>query len=57
MKMFAIEEIYQIFQSNVLEQKNFMKLVRVFIDFLDEKRGKLNIIMCGIMKKCVADDG
>lgn len=57
MKMFAIEEIYQIFQSNVLEQKNFMKLVRVFIDFLDEKRGKLNIIMCGIMKKCVTDDG
>ena len=34
-----------------------MKLVRVSVDFLDEKRGKLNIIMCGILKKCVTDDG
>lgn len=56
MKMFAIEEIYQIFENNVLDEKNFMKIVGVFMDFLDEKRGKLNVIMCGILKKCVTDE-
>ena len=54
--MFAIEEIYQIFENNVLEEKNFMKIVGVFRDFLDEKRGKLNVIMCEILKKCVTDE-
>lgn len=53
MKQYALGELCSIFDKCDLEPKDVLKFIKAFYSLLDEKRSKVNVIMCLMFTKAV----
>lgn len=53
MKQYAIGELSTIFDRSELQDPQAIKFVEAFFQLLDEKRGKINSIMCLMLCKAL----